>query len=61
MIMQDITDEELKAYVWGAAGVHAKTVHGGGVDKHCDACTRLSDAIDGIAVYPKQDGDGRAA
>ena len=63
MTQEKLSDEELAMYVWAAAAAHAGHVHGGGVDKQCDACTQLCNAIDEIetALYQKQGTDDHIA
>lgn len=63
MIKSDISDEDLREVIWGAAGAHAKTVHGGGVDRHCDACTQLCAAIDDFeaTIHAHEDNDASAS
>ncbi len=63
MTQPKISSEELALMVWSAASAHAETVHDGGADQECHACTVLYDAIGEIeaSLYPQEPEDGRTA
>ncbi len=61
MAQPKITNEELALMVWSAASAHADTVHNGGAEQECYACTMLYDAIGEIeaSLYQQEPPDGR--